>query len=387
MKLQAFDLTRITKDQLRYGLPLSMWPVQTIDIENSETRASTCIASWKWDISAMNEVSPRLSECAWDGLNLKFKFLLCDLISIPQHSPDTVDVLITFSKLYSVLHSVVAYDADADVRRTWLKNEAARILSSPTTLYYIYHKWQLRVPLNFSLIIRQICTRRLGMHNLDFSRIGVCDTDEAFNLSLKDLGLQADQVLKNASTISLDRRLQLYSSDVLLVHEISQEIPRPELIDKLRLLKSNSMLIPALLAVWAAVNGLSISVRGCDWPATLVKDCVWNLLTEVANECTERITVEPAADETILFKGAISGTMILQLVSPPYNLSEGIKNLFVFNDGQSLTAVDNRTKDRFLHTCLAHVYRQVSLKMVAEPLPLTDDDPQYELLFDNNPHY
>lgn len=320
MKFKAIDLTRITQDELRFGIPLCKWPTVEIDIDDDKVKEQTCIASWRWDINSIDEISNRMSECAWDALNFKFKFLLCDLISIPQDSSETIDLLITFSKLYYSLQSVVAYDTDVEIKRTWLKNEAIKILDSPTSLFYICHKWKLRVPLKFSLIIRQVCTRRLGLHELNFNEIDVCDTDEAYYLSLRDLNLLTRQTQRSITTISLDRRHQKYASDVLLVYEINKNSPRLSLVAKLNAIKSNSVVIPALLAIWAMVEGLSISIRGCDWDVDLISKWAYKILAQSAKELMGKIDIEVSDNQTILVKGTINGALMLNIVSPPYNL-------------------------------------------------------------------
>lgn len=387
MKLTAFDLNKIDRDFLRRGIPLSQWPTTDIEVETDDIKEKTCIASWRWDVTSIHEVSYRMSECAWDALNLRFEFLLCDIISIPQNSPDIANILITFSKLYYTLHSVIAYDADVEIRRTWLKNEAIKILNSPTTLYYVYHKWKFRIPLIFSLIVKQICTRRLGLHSLNFDKIGVCDTEEGVTMTLKDLSLFQENMPQNTTTISLNRIYQKYASDVLLVYETNKGNPRLILMEKLTQIKSNCVLIPALLAIWALVEGLSISVRGCDWDVDIISDWIYKLLIEAHEKMSADFIVTIDIDQTIILEGAINGELKPEIVSPPFNLSLGIRNLFVLNDGKGAITTQEGMLENLLMSCLALVVDKIKSNIVSEPPPLPDDVPEYELLFDNNPHY
>src|SRR5260221_1502065 len=165
MKFKAVDLSRITPLDLRFNpQPPSKWP--TVEIDVHEKWEDTCIASWKWDIATDNEISDKLSECVWDSLHLGFSYLLCDVVSLPQNDPDLSEKLIEFSQLYRSLHAVIAYTVDDEMKRPWLRNEAYKILESPTNLVYVYHKWKLRMPLLFSLVINQICIRRIGISEI-----------------------------------------------------------------------------------------------------------------------------------------------------------------------------------------------------------------------------
>src|SRR6266581_4625014 len=146
MKLRAVDISRFTPEDLLYRpQPISSWP--TVEVEPSDVEEISSIASWKWDISSSDDVSSSLSECAWDALHLGFTYMFCDVVAIPQSDPNISQALVEFSELYGKLHAVVSYAVDPDLKRAWLRNEGTRILTSPTRLAYICHKWELRVPL------------------------------------------------------------------------------------------------------------------------------------------------------------------------------------------------------------------------------------------------
>src|SRR6266498_2468766 len=135
MKFNAVDLTRMTLNGLRFHpQPLSQWPVVEIDVD--EVKEKTCIASWRWDVYSLNEISEGVSECAWDALHLGFSYLLVDIISLPQADLNIIQKVIEFSQLYESLHAVIAYKVDPQLKRAWLKNEAYKILNSPTQLWY-----------------------------------------------------------------------------------------------------------------------------------------------------------------------------------------------------------------------------------------------------------
>jgi hypothetical protein len=70
--------------------------------------AQTCIASWRRDVLSTDEASAGLSECAWDGMTLGFRYLLADIISLRQDDPQLIEKIIEFSRFYLTLHAVVA---------------------------------------------------------------------------------------------------------------------------------------------------------------------------------------------------------------------------------------------------------------------------------------
>jgi|GEM_PF-4422637 len=389
MKLKAFAISKMTREFLIAGTPLYLWPVTEVDVEDEKIFSQICIASWRWDVRSINEISNKLSECAWDALHLNFKFLLCDLISIPQDSPNIAEILIVFSNLYQTLHSVIAYKIDPEVKRPWLRNEAARILDSPTSLVYIYRKWKLSIPLKFSLIIRQICTRRLGLHELYFEKIDICDTDEALDLSLKDLQLFSKTDKRIFTTICINRNHQEYASDILLVYEINKKIHRKNLITNLFRMKTNVVLIPALVAIWAMIEGLSISVRGCDWDVNEISNWVTSILFEASTRLSQKIEVTTKLEDFkwVIVEGAINRELGLIIKEQPYELSKGIKDLYVINDQQYPSVLNSNFVEEFLGVCVIIATEIINYQIVEEPDLLNEDHPQYELLFDNNSHY
>ena len=111
MKFKAIDLSRITRDELRFNPhPLSKWP--TVEINVDDLIEQTCIASWRWDVRSADAWSNRMSEGAWDALNLNFYYLLSDIVCLSQGSPDIAQKVIEFSELYESLHCVIAYDVE-----------------------------------------------------------------------------------------------------------------------------------------------------------------------------------------------------------------------------------------------------------------------------------
>jgi len=387
MKLTAVDLSRITGDDLRFRpQPVSEWP--TVEIEVDDVREHTCIASWRRDVESPDEISNRMSECAWDALHLGFSYLLCDIVTIPQAAPDLPTKIIEFSRLYESLHAVIAYEVDPDIKRIWLRHEARMILRSPTKLPYVYNKWRLQIPLRFSLVIRQICTRRLGMHDINTEKLSLCDDDESYELSLRDLELFKGRLQdSDIVTISLDRRHQTFASDVLLVYELNLTDPRLTLIAKLSRLQSNSVGIPALVAIWAMIEGLTVSVRGCDWDVANIVEWIKATLHESCNSINEVVNVEATQDGSeISLGGAIEGTMRLQIVGLPKVLAmDQPKNLFVYNRGEPATANDRLVVSGFLEACIEFIHRSIEDRSLQEPIPLSADAPQPELIFDDTP--
>lgn len=59
----------------------------------------------------------------------------------------------------------------------------------------------------------------------------------------------------------------------------------------------------------------------------------------------------------------------------------------MINDGQGAQAANSHILEQFLETCLTIVDGAIKNNIVEEPMPLTANDPQYDLLFDNNQHY
>lgn len=382
--LKAFDLTKISPHFLRMGYPLSAWP--TIDINVDDVKNKTCIASWRWDVDSLKQTSDRLSECAWDGIHMNFYYLLCDIVAIPQESIHKIQLLKTFSELYESLHAVIAYDTDPEMRRTWLKNEAIRILKSPTKLSYAYHKWKLRIPLIPSLTIRQICTRRLGLQDINVELLPLCDDPNAGELCLKELKLikKDHRVL---TSINIDRRAQKYASDILLVYELSLEYPRPLLIDKLSSIKSNSIIMPVLTIIWAFIEGLSISIRGCDWDTMVIIDWVNKVISDSSSKMSNVFYQKNADSYTYNMQGGLQGNFLIELVSMPYILAPGFKDIFVRCHGKQAHVKSPGTSSQFLLCCLDYAEQLLSNHLIDEPDPLTSDSPQYELSFDKYDHH
>jgi hypothetical protein len=393
MKFRAIDLSRMSLEALNFRPDaISSWPTTELDVH--QLRGHACIASWKWDVSSPDEWSYRLSECAWDGIQLGFRYLLADIVSLSQNPDNVAQELIEFSGLYESLHAVIAYGVDPDLKRPWLRNEARKILQSPTKLDYIVQKWRLRVPLKPSLIINQICTRRLGLQKINTDKLSLCDTEASSSLSVRDLNLvnESDRSLN----INLDRRRQMFASDVLLVYELGLPHQRPALIERLRDMRSNAAAVPAALCVWAMIDGLSISVKGCDWDIPCTIRLAKAALRVAINSLGGRIVLD-WDDERHGAKlaGAVEASMNLR----QFDFSEIIRrqsdqggeprgntssDLFVLNSGRP--AIGNRkTLETLLEASLRYLQEQVHLKSIGEPEALPPDWLSYDLLFDATP--
>ncbi len=385
----AIDLSRIRPEELyRRPRPIACWPTVTIRID--DVREKTCIASWRRDVMSSHAVSQRLSECAWDALHLGFSYLLCDLVSLPQDAPDIAPKLIKFNKLYGILHAVVAYDADRDLRRTWIMPEARGIVMSPTALSYILQRWKVSdVPLAASLTIRQICRKRLGIDNLNVARLSLVDTDQVAKVRFLDLALIDNTRISNVyGTINLDRRSQAFASDVLLVYEANGEVPRFGLIAKLAALRSNCLAIPALILIWAMLEGLRVSIRGCDWPAAQILQQMDQILRFACQRSAHEVHLR--AEEQyrhIVLEGALERRLVLELKdSPLTHQARSMQDIWAYGQGERTVADGQKITWGLLGTSIDFVQAHLNSGAIAEPLALDTAAGQYTLSFDND-HY
>jgi len=368
--------------------PIAHWPTVTIRVE--DVREKTCIASWRRDVMSSQAVSRRLSECAWDALYLGFSYLLCDLVSLPQDAPDIAPRLIKFNQLYSSLHAVVAHDADRDLRRTWIRAEARNIVMSPTALSYILQRWTASAaPLAPSLTIRQICRRRLGIHNLNIARLSLCDTDGVTKLAFHDLALIDTTVSKAYSTVNLDRRGQAFASDVLLVYETSLPVPRFGLIAKLAALRSNCVAVPALILVWAMVEGLRVSVRGCDWPAAEVIQHVHQILRFVCQTVATEVHLRVERQyRHIGLEGPIEGGLLLELKdSPVTHKTRSMQDIWAYGHGARTVNDGRKIASALLDASIDFVQARLTSGAIVKPWVLDSDADQYTLSFDDVGHH
>jgi hypothetical protein len=309
--------------------------------------------------------------------------MLCDVVSLPEGLPDSPERMIEFSDLYESLHAVIAYHVDPELKRPWLRNEAYRILRSPTKLPYVYHKWRLRMPLIFSLTIRQICTRRLGLQQVNTSNLHICDTEDAAMLTLRDLRL-VDEV-KEFQSMVLDRRNQTFASDALVVYELSVRPRRVGLTDRLTKLKSNSAAAPALAAIWAMMQGFTVAVRGCDWDIAEIRQLAENALRHGC--LAGSVSLRSQEDrQTLILEGAIEGKLTFDIEKPPRGLV-GPSNLFVRCRDQAASTRRADIMDAFLEKCVSYMQSLLDSGALVEPQPLSADSPQYELLFDDYDHH
>jgi hypothetical protein len=332
-----------------------------------------------------------MSACAWDAMQLGFSYLLCDLISLPQEAPDIIEKLIEFNGLYRSLHAVLAHHVDPDLTRTWIKAEARTVLMSPTSLSYVFQRWEIDEELGLkpSLTIRQICRRRLGLR-IKTERLHICDTDGVHRLTCKDLGLMDETHLaKPYVTLNLDRRSQTYASDVLLVYEAGLPLPRPALISRLRALESNSAATASLVLIWAMIEGLSVSVRGCDWLAADVVRHTHDILHHACHELHEKVNLSVGEHgRRFTVNGEIEGSLRLELRSPPAtHVEEGLKDIWAFCRDAPAVADDAAILDEFLEECVDWVQSALQDGTVGEPPPLAADMGRYTLAFDDALHH
>ena len=385
----VIDLSRMSKEELAaQPRPLSSWPRAKIKI--SDVQKQTCIASWKRDISSVDEISNRLSECAWDGITMGFRYMLADIISLRQDDPEIIQKLIEFSRLYEALHAVISYDVDPDLKRPWLRSEARAILKSPTQLPYIELKWRLKIPLLLSLTVNQVCTRRLGLFGIDTSRLFMCDGVSAAHMRMSDLGLfRKGPDSSDFSVINLDRRRQLYASDMLLVCEINRADQRPALIAKLRILRSNSVLVPALTAIWAMMEGLSLSLRGCDWDPEEVLGWTERLMRAGVYQMSGAVDLQVTAGSIFNLTGGIEGALCpeVQTLTGPLALVQKTPDLLVRSGGAKAKTRNPDVGREFLEHCLDAAFSAVRDRSISEPAALLKNAPQYELIFDDREHH
>jgi hypothetical protein len=380
MKFTAIDISRMTSTQLvNQPRPISYWPVEDIDVD--KIAPEVCIASWHRDVVSIHEISNRLSECAWDAIHLGFHYMLCDIVSLPQQAPDISERVIEFSRLYSKLHAVISYNVDPDLTRPWLRHEAYQILTSRTSLAYLIHKWRLRIPLINSLIINQVCVRRLGITNFNKSRLPLCDTDRIYQLTISDLRLlDIEPPPRLSGTISLDRRSQEFASDVLLVYELGLPTPRTDLIAKLTALRSNSVLSPALCIIWAMLEGLSLSIRGCDWSFQETTKCSVELIRDACTRLNWPINLSIANDHRELtLRGAINVMALLEKTESSRGLCHP-DDILIRRLDQPAGVHEQSIIKSFLNQCLDCATERAIQRVFPEPDSLREE--KYSLGFE-----
>lgn len=386
---EAVDLSRLRKEDLvKRPQPPSAWPKTKIRLR--DVQGETCIASWRRDVLSGDEISNRLSECAWDGITMGFRYMLADLISLRQDDPLLDDKIIEFSQFYGRLHAVIAYQVDPDIQRPWLRNEAVHILGSPTQLPYVQLKWKLRLPLLLSLTINQICTRRLGLFDINTSRLFMCDSLTGAQMRMCDLNLAAaNKRLSAISVINLDRRHQLYASDVALIYEINQPEHRPARIAKLQRMRSNSIVVPALLAIWSMIEGLSLSVRGVDWPVPEILHWIECLMRTASGQMLGRVGFKTEGSSAFTLFGEIKGTLRpdIQEAGGFIAAIHKIPDMLVRCRNQKAENSSANAEQEFLEHCLDAAVAAIHEAIVDEPRPLSDDAPQYSLGFDDREHH
>lgn len=395
-KYTALDIHRISNDELDHQ-PVSHW--STVDILIEDSHETACIASWRRDVESSSQVSQKLAGCVRDARELGYSYLLCDLVSLPQQAPDTIERLIEFNQLYTSLHAVLAHDVDVDLRRTWIMAEARRVLQSRTSLSYVLKKWQLSSTRmetkpdedsciqSGSITMRQICRMRLGLQEINTRNLGLCDSKCVEAFACKDLNLMDGHPAKPYVTLSLDRRRQAYASDVLLVWEVSRDVPHWPLIGKLRRLMSNSAAVASLVLIWAMVEGISVSVRGCDWPAGEIVSLTADILSACCEEDRDLSLSNSDKGRRFTLSGAIEASLSMRVMAQPGSHSaEGSEDVWVFCRDTPAAAEEPSRLSGFLEACVSWVHSAHELGLVKEPPPLCFSSPRYTLDFDDEPH-
>jgi hypothetical protein len=306
--LYAVDLRAIDERSLDHAA-MAVASIPRTRIRVKECAAESAIASWRRDVYEDHEPSKNFTQCILAAKRSQFFYLLADVVSIEQDRADVVRQIIEFSHLYSHLRSIIAYEVDDDIRRPWLRNEALRILMSPIRLGYVLGKWEGRIPLRPSLLIRQFCNRRLGIYNANLSRLKLCDTYLGQHMVLSDLEITTNLDPDHPFTsINFDLRRQRYASDAILIFEINRDSVRGSLVEQLVDLQSNSIVVPALAGIWASVEGLSVTFRWSDWDSNQILNRLEDMIQQVIASFNSTVKLQKERDFwRFCFEGDISG--------------------------------------------------------------------------------
>lgn len=393
--LYAVDLRAIDERSLDHAA-MAVASIPRTRIRVRECAAESAIASWRRDVYEDHEASKNLTQCVLEAKRSNFFYLLVDMISIEQDSADVVRQIIDFSHLYSHLRSIIAYEVDDDIRRPWLRNEALRILTSPTRLGYVLGKWEGRIPLRPSLLIRQFCNRRLGVSNANLSRLKLCDTYLGRHMVLSDLEITTNLDPDHPFTsINLDLRRQRYASDALLIFEINRDSVRESLVERLVDLQSNSIVVPALAGIWASAEGLSVTFRWSDWDSNQILNRLEDMIQQVIASFNSTVRLQKERDSwRFCFEGDISGDFSANIMA--YEGNELMQQIIASQQGYDLMIRCAGAPLEFRNSEIKHAFLLKSLdvaKMIREAEGLTEElgvhvfENQGGIIFDDYRHH
>lgn len=124
-------------------------PVQAVLISDSSQLSEIAVLSWRWDgkyrIWGSRNVVAALRHCKNTGI----KYLFIDAIAIDQKlpGPELLAKVTSFSKLYTTIPVVAAYDHIGtdfrlSIRRPWILSEARSFKFNTTKIIYVGHNIQ-----------------------------------------------------------------------------------------------------------------------------------------------------------------------------------------------------------------------------------------------------
>src|SRR5262249_36103782 len=145
----------------------------------------------------------------------------------------------------------------------------------------------------------------------------------------------------------------LYASDVLLIHELGRAEQRPSLIAKLRTLRSNSVAVPALIAIWAMMEGLSLNVRGCDWNVPEVCEWIGRIMRNTTIEMSTEVELKTESNTVFVLTGAIEGRLHVEAEEPTGRLAilRKTPDMLVRCRGSKAIARNHSSAQSFLEHC------------------------------------
>jgi hypothetical protein len=161
------------------------------------------------------------------------------------------------------------------------------------------------------------------------------------------------------------------------------------LIAKLAALRSNCLPVPALILVWAMLEGLRVSVRGCDWPAVEVIQHVHQILRFACHRVAADVHLRVERPyRHIALEGVIEVSLLLELKDSPVSHKErSMQDIWAYgqvarqeNDGQKITSA-------LLEASIDFVQARISSEAIVEPWVREADADQYTLSFDDVSHY
>jgi hypothetical protein len=255
-------------------LPVAEWDSAVISVSNDSS--TVAIASWRWDVGSAYELSPNLAKTLIRAAELKYDYLLADIISLDQSSADIMTSVAVFSEFYYHLPSVTSYgnDVQDDTRkRTWIANELIRMVLSRTVISEIVpnifeHDPNLyreeygvaRALLehiapgssaensNFAILI--------GDYMLKPGRAKLC-TDDVMQLRFSDLfPPRARNILfgmMSSPFTSISVSNQRFTSDILVVFALWAELPK-NLVGRLQQLRSCNKFIRMVVVLVLATK-------------------------------------------------------------------------------------------------------------------------------------